>query len=385
MRVSWKKTIVLLEVILILFSFTGCWDYHELESYSVVSGMAVDKGQNGFKYHVTFECINISEGEQTKIKPMILEGNGNTIFEAVRGVLKETDKKLYFDHCHIIILSQELAKTGIRPLLDWIKRDAEPRLTIDVIVSKEKTAGEILKVKPQSNSLIAYQINSTLRECSEYNGDPIAVQVYEITNILNIEGLSLALPAVEKKETEQGGTVHFCGAAIFKGDRLTGWLNLEEEEFLNIVRGKTQRGLLLTGPTPGSTQICLEISKCRTKVTPELSGESLTINIDVNLETAFAEQSGEKDIFTEVGRDEVEKYAEQTLETKITNVVKYGQQNFDHDIFGFGNMLYQKDKKSWDRVKPKWNQMFKAAKVKVNAKVQIQNSGLNTTRVGDWY
>ncbi|QAT51114.1 Ger(x)C family spore germination protein [Caproiciproducens sp. NJN-50] len=383
MKKAIRLSLILLESALILILFSGCWNYHELETYSVVAGMAIDKGQNGYQYHVTFECMKMTGGGQgAQIEPLLIEEDGNTIFEAVRSTLRESDKKLYFNHCHIVILSSDIAKEGLKSVTDWIQRDAEPRLTMDVLVSKEKTAGEILRVKPQTGELLSYQIDNTLAESASYYGSSAGVQLYQMTDTLNAEGISLVLPAIEKKKSEDEETVQLAGGAVFKGDRMTGWLAAEPVKYVALVRGNLKGGLIQTGPTPGSTQFTLEILESETKVKPVVSGESVTVNIDIKMRTAFGEQDSEKDLLAQLGISKVENYADQTIQYETARVVKDVQRSFNSDIFGFGNTIYQNQPNEWEKISSKWDDIFKTLKVKVTAEVKIENTALNMTKDG---
>ncbi len=381
MKKFWKKAAVLAEAALLLLLFTGCWNYHELETYSIVAGIAVDKGENGYRYHVTFECLKMAGGtKNAQIQPLLVEEDGNTIFDAVRSTLRESDKKLYFHHCRVVILSSDIAKEGLRSVTDWIKRDAEPRLTMDVVISKEKTAAEILRVKPKSGQLTAYQISNTLAESGGYYGTSSGVRIFEMTNTLNSEGISLVLPTIEKKATDSGETLQLTGGAVFKGDRLVGWLDAEPAKYYALIRGKVRGGLLLTGITPGSTQLCLEIQRCETKVKPVVSGDTVMVDIRVHMRTAFAEQDSETDLFSKIGIGGVERDADRTVQYETTRVVKDVQQAFGTDIFGFGNLIYQNQPKEWKRLRPRWDQIFRKLKVHVTADVEIGNTALNNEK-----
>ncbi|QNK39579.1 Ger(x)C family spore germination protein [Caproicibacter fermentans] len=379
-----KTMIVILEAAIILFIFSGCWDYHELEAYSIVAGMAIDKGQNGYKYHVTFECVKMSgSGKSQQIEPLLLNEDGNTIFDAVRSTLRESDKKLYFSHCKVLIVGSDIAKDGLRSVLDWMQRDAEPRLTLSVLVSKEKTAEEILRVKPQSVQLLSFQIASTLQESTGFYGSPTSLQLYEVTNILNSDGLELVLPAIEKKPEVDGDTVQLSGGAVFKKDKQIGWLSPNQDRYYNYVRDKIKGGLLVTGPTPGSTNVTLEIIDSKTTVKPSVSGQSASVEINVKMRAAYAEQDNETDFLSKIGLAQVEKYAEKTLEFEIESNVKNVQQRFDSDIFGFGSKIHQSSPNDWNKLSKSWDRIFKAMKVKVNAEVKIENTGLSLPKVGD--
>lgn len=370
-----KKTAVLLAAAMLLPPLSGCWNYHELETYSIVAGVAVDEGQNGYQYHLTFECVDISdEGGTGGVQPLILESDADSIFDSVRGVLRESDKKLYFNHCQIIILSQAIAKKGIRPVLDWFLRDAEPRVTLEFLVSKEQTAGEILRIKPKSGQLTAFQIVNTLAEDTSFYGSAPTVQLYQMNNTLNAEGISLTLPAIEVKKVESGESVQLAGIAVFKGDRQVGWLEDLPTKYFAFARDKIAGGLLLTGGKPESGTFALEILRSRTSVRPQVSGGRVAIRIEIDMEAIAAEQNGTEDILAKAGFEQIQAEAERTLEQGITDVVTLVQERYGSDIFGFGNAIYRDEPDEWEKLKPRWDDTFRSLKVEVGAEVRLRDA-----------
>ena len=378
-----KQAAALLAALALLLQ-TGCWSYHELETYSIVAGMAIDKGQNGYKYHLTIECVDMSAtgGPQAGIEPQILTEDGDSIFDAVRSTLRESDKKLYFNHCQIVVISSELAGEGIKPLLDWFQRDAEPRVTLDFLVSKEKTAGEILDVTPQTGQITSFQIANSLTESASYYGGTPSRKLYKINNTLNAEGISLSLPAIETKPAKEGKTVQLAGTAVFKGDRQIGWLDDEPSKYFVIARGEAHGGLLLTGEKPDATDLVLEILNMKAKTEPELSGDSVSMRIKVDMEAAFAEQNSTVDYLQRDGMEKIQGYAERTIRDGIQDVVKNVQQQFDSDIFGFGSSIFLSKPGEWERLKPGWDDTFRNLKVEVDAKVTIRNAALDIAKGG---
>ncbi|HBG55943.1 MAG TPA: hypothetical protein DDW99_06735, partial [Ruminococcaceae bacterium] len=164
----WKrKAAALLESALIALSFSGCFSYHELENMTIVTAVAVDEGQNGKLYHLSFECLNMSSGGeegQQGTQPVILESEGNSIFDGVRNALTEASQKLYFSDCQEVILSRKIAQKGIRKVLNWFLSDAETRVTLRFVVSEEPTAAELLNQKQTTAQTPALEISGALEE-----------------------------------------------------------------------------------------------------------------------------------------------------------------------------------------------------------------------------
>lgn len=375
-RLLLAKFLAVLLALLPAVLFSGCWDYREVENLSIVGGIGVDKGQNGYRYHLTFECMKMTgDLKSGGVQPLIIETDGNTIFDAVRSALNESDRKLYFSHMKVLILSSDIAKEGILPVLDWFNRDAEPRISLQILISKEKTAGEILKLKPEDNQLTSFQMSQALLEATSYSAAANQVRLFEVYNVLNSQdATSLTLPGIETKKEGDVSVPQLAGNAVFSGDRLIGWLDKESSKYLMFVLGKVHGGLLLTGVHPNDSSVSLEILTCKTSVKPVIQGKTITMKIDVNMNAAYAEQNSRQNFLDLYPLKTFETSASQTLKSGIENVIELAQQQYSTDIFGFGSKVYQDDPKVWNSLRTDWNKTFPSVKYQVTAEVAIRNT-----------
>lgn len=378
-----KKISVLLMAVLLPILLSGCWDYREVESLTLVAGMAVDRGQNGGKYHLTFECIQMAGGQQTpSTQPMIVETEGNTIFEAVRDALKISQKRLYFNPCRVIILSEDLARDGIKPVLDWSLRDAEPRITEEILVSKEKTASEILKQEPQPGQLNSYLISDLLRGTEGFSGETSMTRLYEVNNILNSDGVSLVLPGVSVNQEVGDPKLELSGTAVFKEDKLIGWLEDEQTKYLNFILNRISEGLISTSDSSENGETTLEILGNSTKVKPVVENGTVKIKIEVTVSAALGEQENKSELPGEESINKAETEVEQTLKNGIGDLISQVQKKYDSDIFGFGSTIYQKYPDEWEKLKPAWDKEFRSLKCEADVKVEIRNTALTHVEKG---
>ena len=72
-----KRNLLWLTAMILLL--TGCWDQRELSNIALVTGMAIDKGENG-KYKLTVEAINATE-----LNGKTAAGNSPTVVYSSRG------------------------------------------------------------------------------------------------------------------------------------------------------------------------------------------------------------------------------------------------------------------------------------------------------------
>lgn len=389
-----KKAIAVILLVFIAVSMTGCWNYRELENLAIVSGFAVDKGTNGAKYHLTIETIDTSGsgggnsggggGGQSAISSEIIETDGDTIFDAVRNTLTVSDKKLYWGDCKVAIISSQLAAEGIAPLLDFINRDSEPRLTIDLFVSKENTAADVIVQKSPTNPITSYAIDKIAEDDSDYLSKVPYMQLYKVNDVLGSDGESLFLPALIL-DHENKNAPEADGTAVFKKDKLIGFLTGDESKYLLFVKGQVKGGLFLVAEGGTVPNITLEIKKCQTTTSADLTGKTPKIKINVQIEAALGEMETSADYDTESGIKKVEGDAEKTLDGNVKHLISEVQNKYDSDIFGFGDSIRQDDPYYWNGIKPEWNSLFKSLDVEVSADVMIKNTALtkSNVKVGD--
>ncbi|MGX8708807.1 Ger(x)C family spore germination protein [Caproiciproducens sp. R1] len=370
-----KRLCVLLLIVSMLL-LNGCWNYQEIEKFSMVSGFAIDRGTEGHKYHFTFEFLDLS-GSNPGSK--LLETEGDTVFDGIRNAISKSQKKLTFSECKVVVISKDLASEGITPLLDFVSRDAEPRLTLVPMISEEKTAGEILQQKPVTDHLICLEIDQMLAQNVASLSKTPRVKLYQANNMLAGEGTSLVLPSIKVAEQQTATTVELAGTAIFKKDKLIGFLDADQSQLFLFIKNQIKGGLLLTSPDSDGRNITLEIEESGTKITPILTQNPPAVKIDIKTVCALGEnQTAKKHIPTERIKD-VEKSAKSGLETSVSNLIKTAQKQYKCDIFGFGNLIYQNDPQLWEQDKAKWDEIFTAMDIAVTADIKINN----TARVGD--
>ncbi len=373
-----KKAAALLEAALIALLFTGCFSYHELESLTIVTGIAIDKGAGGTKYRMTFECLNMSGGggseDAQTPQAVVLQSEGDSVFDAVRGVLSESSQKLYFSDCQEVILSRDIAKEGIRKVIKWFLSDAETRVTLRFVVSEEPTAAELLQQEVQTGQTPALEISGALEEAYSNSLACLPLRLYEINAILSRPGLSLTLPGVRVVREGEKSWLRLGATAVFRDDRLAGWLPEERVPYFIFVRGKVNGGLIVPGDRmPGVT---FEIGENRTDLGVTFSGG--VPSAEVRTETAVSADeiaAGEKN--GDVGGPSFSKLqsaAEETVKAGVEGVIQYVKEKFGTDIFGFGLKISRDYPSEWEKLSKDWDKTFLRMSCRADAKVTIRDT-----------
>lgn len=370
------KLLLLALIIIITTTFTGCWNYTEIEGLTIVTGIAVDKGE-AEEYKLTYEVADIHEaGRDSKIKSRLLETSGSTIFEAVREAIEYVAPRLYFGHLEVVIISQAIARDGIIEIVDFLCRDAEPRLSVDFLISKGKTAKEILHTQAITAEIHSYEIRKIL-DAEKFLAKLPKVEVYKFVNNLCCEGESPFLPAIGISETAGEKTSKVSGLAVFKEDKLIGFLAEEETLYFNFIISQIKGGVIALENSPKeNSNVSMEIFKSKTKVKPVYIDGEIHMKIDIMLQVLLGEQGAYEELSSEAGRSLLKKAVEEKVRDNITKVIQKVQKKFGVDIFGFGRAVQKDIPSSWKEIEEDWDAVFKDLQTNVNVLVEINDSGL---------
>lgn len=362
-------------ILINMLAASGCWDYKEVNSLAVVAGLAVDKDMESNKYKIAVEIINLeSSNGESKIKSEILHCEGPTIFESVRNLIKKTGRKLYWSHAKVVIFGEGLAREGIGPALDWIVRDAEVRADMYVIVSREKTAEEILEFKTSIEDLVSFQIAMTMlrrKSTENYKEEDI----WHILNDFSEKGMSDVVPAVQRSMFENDAIPVISGSGVFKKDKLVGWLEGEETKDVLYVRDEIKDGLLIIENVEGTgNNVVFELEGNKTRVEVDYKNGKLIFNVDVKPQVVIAEINGSKDFISEKNRDKLARYADKIIEKRIKGTVEKVKNEYGSDTFKFGNLVERKMPDLWKDVSKNWENELKKAEVNVKVELNITGS-----------
>lgn len=376
------KMIVIYTMLLNLIFLTGCWNYTEMDQQLNVAGIAIDKGQNGQKYHVSVEVITTGKSAEQPNSSQVIEADGDTIFNAVRGMITVTAKKLYFGHCKTLVIGEEMAKEGISDILDFFYRDAEARISMNVVLTKDCNARDILKSTGVDNDIIAYEIDDLIKALEKAGSNSFKIQIYEIFNKLQSQGKAVVMPAFHIDKVEDYETFRTTDYGVFKKDKLIGYLNQEERKLFTIVENQLNSGIIdLRVPGLDNEFVAFEIYKSQTKFNPEIVNGKLVMGLNVVTDVFIGEMDIQSNLGKKADRNAIKKVLEKQMKNSIETIIEKCQKEFNSDIFGFGLHLHNKYPKLWEKYKDNWDETFKDLDVNVNYKVNIRGTGVGSSTV----
>ena len=376
-----SKNLFIFFILIPCLFLTGCWSYREVDSLYIIAGIAIDKDPNADRYDITAEFVDAKAasggGSQVEqgLQSVLLETKGVSIFDAVRKMIKISAKRPYLAHATTIVVGEEAAHEGIVPFLDLIAANEEPRLDVDVYVSRGKPAGEILRTKSFSTEIRSFELSMIINENKQLVRIP-RLKVYEIINQLAIPKFNIVLPVVTSFFNKGESTNILSGGAVFKTDRLVGFLEQDDIIPYLFIKDEIQSDILNVETREGdiNNTITLETLNNSTKIKPVYSTEGIGFDIKTKTDVFLTESDTTTDFISPMGRRKLKELAEKHLEKRIENHIKKTKEKFEFDIFGFGNIIRQRNPKLWKDIEKDWDTVFMDVNFNVKCDIRIKNA-----------
>lgn len=359
---------------------TGCWDYSEINKKAIVSGAAIDYDAERNEYIVTVEFISPKGGggEGAQFEPINYTGTGHTVFDAIRNLINKVGKRLYWAHAKIIIISDEIAKKGVVPVIDFINRDAEVRPDVSLIVSREESARKLLRGYDEGHDTLAFHLSDMIQNQSNVSKFPV-IETWKFVNYLAQEGESPILPTAHQVRETNQVVPDLYGTAIFKKDKMVGWINGQETQSLLHIRDELKGGLVHTIHMAGMhTNVTLELFRAKTKLKPIIKDGKLIMTINAKLEVDIAEIDTVRDVIQKKERELLKKETEEMMNKGMINIIKKVQKEYKADIFHFAGTIQREMPDEWKKIKDNWEEVFSELPVEITSEVDIKGSALTS-------
>lgn len=376
----------ILLVVIILITLTGCYNYRELNDLAIVSAISVSKVDE--EYNVVVQVVKPKKEQDTSNinQPNFItfKSKGETLQEAFRLIVKESPKKIYGAQMQVLLLDESVAKDDLSDILDFFAREPEVRNEFYVLVSKNDN---VLEVLTPLDNISSQNIMESLEANNKYLGYANLVTFNDLLAYYQNERIQIALPSIyltgnnnvgdeeENIDASKVDTSVVLGPlAIFKGNKLIGYLSEEESLAYNIVMDNITNALI-TNKYDDDKYIVSELIKSKTDL--EVDSKNNKINITVKGNAAIKEVNYNNiNLKDENNVKKIEDDLNKKIEKLVKNSIKNVTKKYNSDIFGFENLFYKEDYKYYKQIKDKWSdKIFQNLEIKVDSKFEIVEQG----------
>jgi len=392
-----QRPLLMFLLLSLMGPITGCWDLIELNNTTLITGIAMEPGHNG-KIKLTLETLNASEATQKGGKgtsPSVVQSiEGSTTAEAVNQLNQSIDRTMLISHVGIIVFDEKLARTGLSKYLDPLQRSRYIREDVTILISHNTAASNILKVLYPRGEYSSLKIREQVRSYEKGWGGIAASRLFDLTQALLVDGREPMIGAVtlngdpkRSEDTESikslapKALVNLSGMAVFRGDKLLGFLTRDESRMVIMARNELH-GTTLSVPVEEQGKFAaIRLLRVRPKMQVTLDNGKPDIRLTVDGEGLIYSIEKKEHLGEVSGYLNLEKQASDYVQQQLAATIQSVQQKFGVDIFGFGEYMYRRHYKEYSLVADEWNELFARTPVKVEARITLLRSELKTDQL----
>ncbi|NDI34722.1 Ger(x)C family spore germination protein [Chengkuizengella sediminis] len=377
-----KIQLLIFSLLIDCLLLTGCWDRIELNDIAVALATAVDlEEEHVYRTTVQYALPGKMGASQTTGSGGGAEDNiayidsdlGKTLREAVTKMQARMSQRITFSHRRVLIVSEELARNGIRDMFDTTARTASNRLSAYIIVAKGK-AYDLLKAEPQFERFSGENI----LYLAEARG-VIKVNMRQAAQAMSPIGSDTILSYMTVKKSQLSNDpskeIEFVGYAQFQDDKMVGTFEGEEAHGLMWLKDEI---------SPYTTILKIEENKYASvnvkngnvKIKPKLNDDHVEYAIDIEINANLIEDFTRSDITNNKTQEVLSKSLEEHIDGAIHSAIKVIQEN-KGDSAQLGLLLQRHHPKQWrEKYEDNWYEELAKAKFSIQIKANITDAGL---------
>jgi len=369
-------------MIFIAFNLNGCGK-GEIDDLATATAIGLDKTEEG-KFRISIQVLNVNAvGKDAKdMSPVVvISEEATTIQEALRKMTTFLTHKLFFSHFQVLLIGEDLAKDGIEPYLNFFAINTESLHGYNIAVVQGDTAENLLKMQTLLNFIPSIAIDGKLKAALKNYGTSKETIMDDVLCDLRTKGLGLSLGSlmiigdVEEgskqdvtKSTEAKNIVKTSTIAVFKKDKLLGYLNERESIGFSYITNEIKTSVVVASLKSGLVSI--EVNQAKTKLSVKIENDVPKIKISVKLIGNITEDLSGQTKFTNEYVSEVSKKASYEVKKIIEESIDKAKE-YNSDIFNFISLIHKKETDYWKTIYEDYDNVFPNIEVEINVTTSI--------------
>lgn len=393
---SWRKLFLLVMACLILATTAGCGPV-QINELAIVTAVGLDVGEKDGSYRISAQIVRSADARGQTGAPSggtgepiySIAAEGETIFEAIRNLARFSSRRVYWAHNFVIVINEKLARRGIGEIIDFFTRNPELRMNTWVVVTSN-SAGEVvstvtgLEVVPGQAIDKLFRYNRIVGEAPSTN----MMRLFEVymskTSHPVLARVELKNRGISNKKPMEFGSlkqVELSGSAVFRKDKMAGWLTTDETKGLLLLIESIDSSIVSVAcPRNPAERVTLEVDKQQVRVTPSLKDGKPKFNIHVKAKASLVE-TGCSVSFNAM-RDELEAELQKTIKAQLEAVLDKAQHKFRVDFLKLGQVFNNRYPKQWKSFEGRWDEIFAESEVDISLDVKITGQELKVDGKG---
>lgn len=371
-----KGIISILLILFLPFSVAGCWDANEINELGFVLSVAVDKA--GDSYKVTAQIAQPNSYSKTpsggstqtgNAKPFwVISATGESIFQAIRNMAAIAPRRIFWAHIKVIIISEQLARSDIHDLLDFLTRNPELRLRTLLAVTPGE-AGKLLEIVPLMEKDPATDLEMII-ENRNLTGKGYRNMLKNFLEDYLDPNANPVVPRILISKSENNPVLELNGAAVFQNSKMAGWLDGKETRGLLWVKNETQSTIMVVNCPYDGQPITVEIKSGETSFQSSIENGIPYYQIKVKATGNLVEQGCTTDFTDPQALHELERTLASAIKSDIQSTLTAAQ-NLRVDFLGLEEVLHRQHKKEWMQLSENWSEVLPELIFQIDVKAKI--------------
>lgn len=364
---------------------------NELNEIALVYAVGIDMESDN--YAVSLQVINPQPpiSQTDKMPVIVYEAKAKSIGKAIEMVSKKISRQLSPAQVQLIVIGEELAETkGINNVLNYILR--EPGLTsiLDILITKDISAYDVLKVVSFMEDIPGNEIVKALRNTEENWGSHQRVYPTQVKADILSRGKEAIIPTIslygkehlaEEKalleSTAPKSYLEFSGLTLLNEDKKVGWLNDNQSRAYYLIKDRLKHSYFSSycPNDDNKEEFGLTIIHSKTAIHGKITKGKPKFTIKVEVTGDLDELNCDLDISKPAGIKKVEDLMEKQIEEGLKDLLVQSQA-MNADFIGFGDVLRIDDKDSWKEIEDSWqSEIYATSTFAIETKVIVRNFG----------
>ncbi len=382
-----KKFYTIFSLIIVLLLLNGCWGEMDVNKMSTATAVGIDKSEKGYK--VTIQAINASSQTQqlsNRATVVVYSEEGQSVFEALRKLTFYYPSRVLMSHFHLLAFGEDFAKEGVKEVLGFLYNDTETRQKYNIVVVKGGTANDFLKIITPSSPNPAAEVNDSIKASFQSFGSTHVINADEFLSLSSCHLNNPIATTVEligdpKKgadmkniqESDLKAKIKTESLAVFKMDKLVGYLTVDESQGYNFLMGEVTSSVIPV-TYDKDKKISVEINSTKAKRKLKITDNQVNVNITITIQGFISGLEGGLNGLKPKEVKEIEKKASESISKKIELCIKKTQDDYDSDIFMIGSLIHRSKPKYYHKIDKDYDEVFKNIKINVKVKTTIINT-----------
>ncbi|HHT28416.1 MAG TPA: Ger(x)C family spore germination protein, partial [Firmicutes bacterium] len=334
---------------------------------------------------LTMQVINpvMTSGSEDAI--LIVTAVADSLFMATRKARHMLSRQPYWGQLQIFVISEEIARRSIKPVLDPLSRDYETNRQAWVLIAKGVTAKTILHAGWGFTGIPATEILG-LVQMAYADGLINIANVNDMVMSLERGGQSTTTGYLElsfdtkhpPQQIDPEAKVVLAGSAVFCKDRLVGYFDQRLSRGINWVTGDVKNTAVeLIESEDAKGMVTIEVVAANSKVKAKLQDDKPVVHVDMEVVGHLVDvQDTSLDLNAKEVIDNLNRRLATTIRLEVEDAVRQAQ-TLASDVFGFGAEFYRTFPKLWATMQDDWNNIiFPTMEVNVTVEATIKLTGI---------